>query len=68
MALFQTTVKMFDGVMYLAVIVAGGFFMIKGLVAPGDLVAFMLYVTTLIATIRRIIEFCRAVPARNDGN
>lgn len=57
MALFQTTVKMFDGVMYLAVIVAGGFFMIKGLVAPGDLVAFMLYVTTLIATIRRIIEF-----------
>ena len=57
MALFQTTVKMFDGIMYLAVIVAGGFFMIKGLVAPGDLVAFMLYVTTLIATIRRIIEF-----------
>ena len=57
MALFQTTVKMFDGVMYLAVIVAGGFFMIKGLVAPGDLVAFMLYVTTLIATIRHIIEF-----------
>lgn len=57
MAMFQTTVKMFDGIMYLAVIVAGGFFMIRGLVAPGDLVAFMLYVTTLIATIRRIIEF-----------
>lgn len=57
MALFQTTVKMFDGLMYLMVVVAGGFFMIKGLIAPGDLVAYMLYVTTLIATVRRIIEF-----------
>lgn len=57
MALFQTTVKMFDGLMYLMVVVAGGFFMIKGMIAPGDLVAYMLYVTTLIATIRRIIEF-----------
>lgn len=57
MAAFQTTTRMFDGVMYLAVIIAGGIFMVKGLVQPGDLVAYMLYVTTLIATIRRIIEF-----------
>ncbi|MDD2971827.1 MAG: ABC transporter ATP-binding protein [Lachnospiraceae bacterium] len=57
MAAFQTTTRMFDGIMYLAVVVAGGIFMIKGLVQPGDLVAYMLYVTTLIATIRRIIEF-----------
>ncbi len=57
MAMFQTSVKMFDGLMYLMVVVAGGFFMIKGMIAPGDLVAYMLYVTTLIATIRRIIEF-----------
>ncbi|MEG1848184.1 MAG: ABC transporter ATP-binding protein [Lachnospiraceae bacterium] len=57
MAAFQTTTRMFDGVMYLAVVVAGGIFMVKGLVQPGDLIAYMLYVTTLIATIRRIIEF-----------
>lgn len=57
MAAFQTTVKLFDGIMYLLVLVAGGIFMIKGQIAPGDLVAYMLYVTTLIATIRRIIEF-----------
>ena len=31
--------------------------MVEGLIQPGDLVAYMLYVTTLIATIRRIIEF-----------
>lgn len=57
MAAFQTTTKMFDGIMYLTVIVAGGIFMVKGMILPGDLVAYMLYVTTLIATIRRIIEF-----------
>ena len=29
----------------------------RGFISPGDLVAYLLYVTTLIATIRRIIEF-----------
>lgn len=57
MAAFQATTKMFDGIMYLTVLVAGGTFMVKGMIAPGDLVAYMLYVTTMIATIRRIIEF-----------
>ena len=57
MAAFQTTTRMFDGIMYLAVVIVGGIFMVKGFIQPGDLVAYMLYVTTLIATIRRIIEF-----------
>ena len=57
MEAFHTTTRIFDGIMYLAVVVAGGIFMIKGLILPGDLVAYLLYVSTLIATIRRIIEF-----------
>ncbi len=57
MAAFQNTIRMFDGLMYVVVIVAGGLFMLKGLIAPGDLVAYTMYVTTLLATIRRIIEF-----------
>lgn len=57
MAAFQNTIRMFDGLMYVVVIVAGGIFMIKGLIEPGDLVAYTLYVSTLLATIRRIIEF-----------
>lgn len=57
MAAFQDTVRMFDGLMYMVVIMAGGIFMVKGLIVPGDLVAYTLYVTTLLATIRRIIEF-----------
>ncbi len=57
MAAFQTTTRAFDGLMYLVLLVAGGIFMIRGKIAPGDLVAYVMYVTTLIATIRRIIEF-----------
>lgn len=57
MAAFQNTIRMFDGLMYVVVIAAGGVFMIKGLITPADLVAFMLYVATLLTTIRRIIEF-----------
>lgn len=57
MGAFQTTTRGFDGLMYLMVILAGGLFLVKGLIEPGDLVAYTMYVSTLIATIRRIIEF-----------
>ena len=57
MATFQSSTRAFDGLMYLVIILGGGIFMIKGLITPGDLVAYTMYVSTLIATIRRIIEF-----------
>ena len=57
MAAFQITVRAFEGVMYLVVLLAGGLFLVNGKINPGDLVAYVMYVTTLIATIRRIIEF-----------
>ncbi|MBD5102635.1 MAG: ABC transporter ATP-binding protein [Subdoligranulum sp.] len=57
MALFNTTTRLFDGLMYLVVIVAGGLFLLNGAISTGDLVAYMLYVSTLLTTIRRIIEF-----------
>ena len=57
MGAFQDTVRMFDGLMYTVVILAGGIFMVRGIIEPGDLVAYTLYVTTLLATIHRIIEF-----------
>ena len=49
--------RLFDGLMYLVVILAGGLSLVYGRITAGDLVAYMLYVTTLIATIRRIVEF-----------
>lgn len=57
MGIFSTSTRVFDGFMYLAVILGGGFFLMNGRILPGDMVAYVMYVTTLIATIRRIIEF-----------
>ena len=57
MGAFNATTRAFDGVMYLAVILAGGLFMVHGQIDPADFMAYLLYVTTLLATIRRIVEF-----------
>jgi ATP-binding cassette subfamily B protein len=54
---FQTTTRLFDGLMYLLVVVCGGIFMINGAINPGDYIAYLMYVTTLLASIRRIVEF-----------
>ena len=57
MATFGTSTRLFDGLMYTVVIVAGGLSLTRGAISAGDLVAYILYVSTLIATIRRIVEF-----------
>ena len=57
MAAFNTSTRLFDGLMYLVVILAGGLSLVWGVISTGDLVAYVLYVSTLIATIRRIVEF-----------
>ena len=57
MATFSTANRLFDGLMYLVVIVAGGVFLTRGLITAGDLVAYTMYVGTMITTIRRIVEF-----------
>ncbi len=57
MGIFSTSTRVFDGLMYLTIIIGGGFFLMNGKILPGDMVAYVMYVSTLIATIRRIIEF-----------
>ena len=57
MGAFATSTRMFDGIMYASVVIIGSIFMIKKVITAGDLVAYLLYVTTFISTIRRIIEF-----------
>jgi ATP-binding cassette subfamily B protein len=57
MAGFQTTTRLFDGLMYLLVVVFGGLFLINGAINPGDYIAYLMYVTTLLTSIRRIVEF-----------
>ncbi|MCL1790380.1 MAG: ABC transporter ATP-binding protein/permease [Peptococcaceae bacterium] len=57
MAIFQGTTRLFDGIMYIMVVVAGSLFMIWGAITPADLVAFLLYIAMLLTSIRRIVEF-----------
>lgn len=57
MGMFNTSTRIFDGLMYMVVILGGGYFLMQQQILPGDMVAYVMYVSTLIATIRRIIEF-----------
>lgn len=57
MGIFQSTTRFFDGVMYITAVTAGSFFLINKSITPGDLTAYLLYISTLIASIRKIIEF-----------
>ena len=54
---FEASNRLFDGLMNLLVLVAGALFMINGQIEPADLVAYMLYVGTLITSIRRLVQF-----------
>jgi ATP-binding cassette subfamily B protein len=57
MAGFSTTTRVFDGVMYIVVVVAGALFLINGSITTPDYIAYLLYVSTLLTSIRRIVEF-----------
>ncbi len=57
MAGFHSTIRFFDGIMYIAVVVVGALFMINGRIGAPDLIAYLLYVTMLLNSIRRIVEF-----------
>ena len=57
MAGFHSVPRLFDGLMYILVVVLGSVYMIRGAIAASDLIAYLLYVTTLLASIRRIVEF-----------
>ncbi len=54
---FEASNRIFDGLMNLLVLIAGAIFMINGQIQPADLVAYMLYVGTLITSIRRLVQF-----------
>jgi len=57
MAGFHTTMRMFDGVMYILIVAVGAVFMARGITTPGDFTASLLLVATLLGSIRRIADF-----------
>lgn len=56
-AMMQVVYRTFDGIMYLMVIVLGGYLMMKGEITPGDMFLYTLYVNMLLATTKRLVEF-----------
>jgi ATP-binding cassette subfamily B protein len=54
---FHSTTRFFDGLMYIVVVVAGAFFLRSGGINASDYIAYLMYVSTLLASIRRIVEF-----------
>jgi len=57
MAAFTSTTRLFDGVMYIVVVIAGGLFLLGGGISAADYVAYLMFVSTLLTSIRRIVEF-----------
>ena len=57
MGLFHSGIKFFDGFMYLTVVFSGAFFLMRNLINAADLVAYLLYVQTLLTAIRKLVEF-----------
>lgn len=54
---FQSTTRLFDGIMYIVVVIAGGIFLLNGQITVADYAAYLLFVNTLLTSIRRIVEF-----------
>ncbi|MBS6719968.1 MAG: ABC transporter ATP-binding protein [Peptoniphilus harei] len=57
MAGFNTINRVFDGLMYLILIASGGYFLMKREIGPEDLIVYVMFIQSLLATVRRIIEF-----------
>lgn len=57
MARLNSVVRMFDGLMYVVMIILGGYFLITGKITAADMTAYLLYIGMLIAAIKRIVEF-----------
>lgn len=57
MAGFQSSTRLFDGLMYILIVVAGAFFIKHEQITAGEFTAYLLYAATLLASIRKIVDF-----------
>lgn len=49
--------RVFEGIMYILIVVAGAFALVKGSISAADYIAYLLYISTLLTSIRKIIDF-----------
>jgi len=57
MSQFHATVKLIDGVTYISVIALGALLMKEGIMSTGDFAASLLLISTLLGSIRTIVDF-----------
>lgn len=57
MASFNTITLIFEGLMYIAVLVIGGYFILNDTMQASDMIVFIMYINMLITSMRRIIQF-----------
>lgn len=57
MGAYSCLSRLFDGLMYIITVMAGAFFILYGKINAADLIAYLLYVAALFASIRTIIQF-----------
>lgn len=57
MSQFHATVKLIDGITYISVVALGALLMKEGITSPGDFAASLLLISTLLGSIRTIVDF-----------
>lgn len=67
MAGFFMINEIFSGLMYAILIFLGGYFVLNKKISPGDLIAFVMYLNMLVATIERLINFTDVYQAGATG-
>lgn len=56
MSLFNSGMNFFTDLMYLVVIIAGGYFFMSGEINSGDFVAYILYISTFLTPIKKFVD------------
>lgn len=57
MGIFHSTTRIFEGIMYIVIVAAGALFMLSDKITAPEYTAYLLYVSTLLMSIKRIVEF-----------
>lgn len=57
MGAFEASNKLFDGIMYVLVVIVGAIYMMNGSIQVSDYIAYLMYVSTLLESIHRIVQF-----------
>ena len=54
---FRSVTRLFDGLMYITIVFFGSLSLIYGHITAGDFIAYLMYTSVLLESIRRVVEF-----------